>query len=74
MKSLVAEDDRIIGFTVFGVDGGETMSAVQITMTAGLPYTVLRGTILAYPTPAEGLMVLFSSAPVIVTHNIKEKP
>ena len=66
MKALVAEDDRILGFTVFGVDGGEIMSAVQIAIIAGLPYTTLRDAILAHPTLMEGLMVLFSSAPVVI--------
>ena len=74
MKALFAEDDRIIGFTAFGVDGGETMSAVQIAMIAGLPYTALRDAILAHPTLAEGLVVLFSSAPGSVAHDVKEKP
>jgi len=66
MKALVGEDDRILGFTVFGVDGGEIMSAVQIAMIGGLPYTVLRDAILAHPTLMEGLIVLFSSIPVSV--------
>jgi hypothetical protein len=58
-------------FTAFGVDGGETMSAVQIAMIAGLPYTALRDAILAHPTLAEGLVVLFSSAPGSVAHDAK---
>lgn len=66
MKALVGEDDRILGFTVFGVDGGEIMSAVQIAMLGGLPYTALREAILSHPTLMEGLVVLFSSAPVSV--------
>ena len=66
MKALVGEDDRILGFTVFGVDGGEIMSAVQIAMIGGLPYTALRDAILAHPTLMEGLVVSFSSAPVSV--------
>jgi pyruvate/2-oxoglutarate dehydrogenase complex dihydrolipoamide dehydrogenase (E3) component len=66
MKALVAEDDRILGITVFGVGGGEIMSAVQIAMIAGLPYTALRDAILTHPTLMEGLMVLFSSAPTPV--------
>lgn len=66
MKALVGEDDRILGFTVFGVNGGEIMSAVQIAMIGGLPYTALRDAILAHPTLMEGLIVLFSSAPVSV--------
>jgi pyruvate/2-oxoglutarate dehydrogenase complex dihydrolipoamide dehydrogenase (E3) component len=66
MKALVAEDDSIIGFTVFGVDGGEIMSAVQIAMLGHLPFTALREAILTHPTLIEGLVVLFSSAPVSV--------
>ncbi len=66
MKALVSEDDRILGITVFGVDGGEIMSAVQIAMIAGMPYTALREAILTHPTLMEGLVVLFSSAPVAV--------
>jgi pyruvate/2-oxoglutarate dehydrogenase complex dihydrolipoamide dehydrogenase (E3) component len=66
MKALVAEDDRIIGITVFGVNGGEIMSAVQIAMLGGLPYSALRDAMLAHPTLAEGLGVLFSSAPAFI--------
>ena len=66
MKALVGEDDRILGITVFGVDGGEIMSAVQVAMIAGLPYTALREAILTHPTLMEGLIVLFSSAPMVV--------
>lgn len=69
MKALVGEDDRILGFTVFGVGGGEIMSAVQIAMIAGLPYTAVRDAILTHPTLAEGLMVLFSSVPVAMKSN-----
>ncbi len=69
IKALVAEDDRILGVTVFGVDGGEIMSAVQIAMIAGLPYTALRDAILTHPTLMEGLVVLFSSAPLVVTNH-----
>ncbi len=64
MKALVGEDDRILGFTVFGVDGGEIMSAIQIAMIGALPYTDVRDAILAHPTLMEGLIVLFSSTPV----------
>lgn len=66
MKALVGEDDSILGFTVFGVDGGEIMSAVQIAMIGRLPYTALREAILTHPTLMEGLIVLFSSVPVSV--------
>ena len=56
LKALVQTDgDRILGFTAFGVEAGEIMSAAQIAMIAGLPYTALRDAILAHPTLLEGL-------------------
>lgn len=64
MKALIdTESDRILGFTIFGVDGGEIMGAVQIAMIAGLPYTALRDAVLTHPTLLEGLVGLFSSVP-----------
>jgi len=64
MKALIdTTSDRILGFTVFGVDGGEIMGAVQIAMIGGLPYTALREAVLTHPTLLEGLIVLFSSVP-----------
>jgi pyruvate/2-oxoglutarate dehydrogenase complex dihydrolipoamide dehydrogenase (E3) component len=65
LKALIAVDsDRILGFTAFGVGAGDIMSAVQIAMIAGLPYTALRDAILTHPTLVEGLIPLFSSVPV----------
>jgi pyruvate/2-oxoglutarate dehydrogenase complex dihydrolipoamide dehydrogenase (E3) component len=62
LKALVeASGDRILGFTAFGVGAGEIMSAVQIAIIAGLPYTALRDAILVHPTLAEGINMLFSS-------------
>jgi pyruvate/2-oxoglutarate dehydrogenase complex dihydrolipoamide dehydrogenase (E3) component len=64
LKALVATDsDRILGFTAFAVEGGETMSSVQIAIIAGLPYTALRDAVLTHPTLAEGIGALFSSEP-----------
>jgi pyruvate/2-oxoglutarate dehydrogenase complex dihydrolipoamide dehydrogenase (E3) component len=64
LKALVAtNNDRILGFTGFGVGAGEVMSSVQIAMVAGLPYTALRDTAIAHPTLVEGLHSLFYSAP-----------
>jgi len=39
----------------------ELEKAVQLAMSAGLPYTVLRDSIFAHPTYSEGLVYLFSS-------------
>jgi pyruvate/2-oxoglutarate dehydrogenase complex dihydrolipoamide dehydrogenase (E3) component len=66
LKALVEVDgDRILGFTTFGVGAGEIMSAVQMAMIAGLPYTALRDAVLTHPTLVEGLISLFSSRPSV---------
>src|SRR5262249_7376060 len=66
LKALVeVNTDRILGFTGFGAEAGEILSSVQIAMLAGLPYTALRDGILTHPTMVEGLIPLFSSAPLI---------
>ena len=63
LKALVgANNDRILGFTAFGVGAGEIMASVQVAMIAGLPYTTLRDAVLTHPTLVEGLISLFSSA------------
>jgi pyruvate/2-oxoglutarate dehydrogenase complex dihydrolipoamide dehydrogenase (E3) component len=62
LKVLIgASDDRILGFTGFGVGAGETMATVQLAMRAELPYTVVRDMVITHPTLAEGLVSLFSA-------------
>ncbi len=63
LKALVAtsSSDRILGFSALAADAGEIMSAAQIAMTAGVPYTALRDGLFAHPTLVEGLIPLFSS-------------
>lgn len=64
MKALVdTGSDRILGFSVFGVEAGEIMASVQVAMIARLPYTTLRDAIFAHPTMLEGLISLFSNVP-----------
>jgi pyruvate/2-oxoglutarate dehydrogenase complex dihydrolipoamide dehydrogenase (E3) component len=68
LKALVGvNNDLILGFTAFAVDAGEIMASVQTAMMAGLPYTTLRDAIWAHPTLVEGLIPLFSSAPLSTT-------
>jgi pyruvate/2-oxoglutarate dehydrogenase complex dihydrolipoamide dehydrogenase (E3) component len=65
MKALIdVGSDRILGFAALGVNAGEIMAIVQLAMRADLPYTMLRDCILTHPTMAEGLVFLFSAAPV----------
>jgi pyruvate/2-oxoglutarate dehydrogenase complex dihydrolipoamide dehydrogenase (E3) component len=62
MKALVEEkSDRIIGFSMLGVNAGEVMTVVQMTMLGGLPYSALRDGIFAHPTISEGLNMLFAT-------------
>jgi pyruvate/2-oxoglutarate dehydrogenase complex dihydrolipoamide dehydrogenase (E3) component len=59
-KALIGDDDRILGFTVFGAEGSEMMAVVQTAMLGGMPYSALRDAIFTHPTAAEGLGGLFA--------------
>ncbi len=61
LKALIADDDRILGFTALGVGAGELLAPVQLAMSAGLPYTALRDLVVTHPTLTEGLVYLLSS-------------
>ena len=64
VKMLIdVQSDRILGFTVFGMEASEMMAAVQTAMLGGLPYTVLRDAIFTHPTAAEGLGPLLATVP-----------
>jgi pyruvate/2-oxoglutarate dehydrogenase complex dihydrolipoamide dehydrogenase (E3) component len=61
MKAIVGSDDRILGFTVLGIEGGELMAVVEMAMLGGLPYQTLKDAIFAHPTLAESLNNLFAN-------------
>src|SRR5258708_5808678 len=64
MKVLVsASDDRILGFTMIGSEGGEVMAAMQTAMLANLPYQKLRDAVITHLTFAEGFGPLLSNEP-----------
>jgi pyruvate/2-oxoglutarate dehydrogenase complex dihydrolipoamide dehydrogenase (E3) component len=63
VKALIGDDDRILGFTAFGVEGSEMMAVAQTAMLGRLPYTALRDAIFTHPTSAEGLIGLFLNPP-----------
>jgi pyruvate/2-oxoglutarate dehydrogenase complex dihydrolipoamide dehydrogenase (E3) component len=69
MKALVADSDRILGFTAFGAEASELLAAVQTAMIGKLPYTSLRDGIFSHPTIAEGLTVLFAKPPAAPESN-----
>jgi len=64
VKMLIdVKSDRILGFTVFGMEASEMTAAVQTAMLGGLSYTVLRDAIFTHPTAAEGLGPLLATIP-----------
>jgi pyruvate/2-oxoglutarate dehydrogenase complex dihydrolipoamide dehydrogenase (E3) component len=61
-KAVVDRDsDRILGATLLGPDSSEVLTVIHTAMLAGLPSTALRDAIIAHPTMAEGLNLLFNS-------------
>ena len=64
MKAIIdAGSDRILGFAMLGAHAGEVVAVVQTAMWAALPYTAFRDGIIAHPTMAEGLNLLFAKVP-----------
>lgn len=67
MKALIdTGSDRILGFSMFGVEAGEVLATVQVAMLAGFPYTTLRDAIFTDPTMVEGGFIkLFNNVPPV---------
>jgi pyruvate/2-oxoglutarate dehydrogenase complex dihydrolipoamide dehydrogenase (E3) component len=62
MKAVVdAETGRILGAAIFGLEGGEVVSVLQVAMMGDLPYTALRDAVLPHPSLAEALNNLFAT-------------
>jgi len=61
MKAIVdAGTGQILGAAILGLEGGETMSMLELAMMGKLTYTNLRDAVLAHPTLAESLNNLFT--------------
>jgi len=59
MKIIVdASNDRILGASILGIEGGELVQILGALMLAGAPYTVLKGAVYTHPTLAEGFWSL----------------
>ena len=64
MKAVVsASDDNILGFTMIGAEADGLLAAMQLAILAKMPYPMIRDSIFAHPTMAEGLGMLFSNVP-----------
>jgi pyruvate/2-oxoglutarate dehydrogenase complex dihydrolipoamide dehydrogenase (E3) component len=62
MKALVEPGTgRVLGAAVLGIEGGELMALLQLSMMGNVPYDQLRDAVFAHPTLAESLNNLFST-------------
>ncbi|TWI99481.1 pyruvate/2-oxoglutarate dehydrogenase complex dihydrolipoamide dehydrogenase (E3) component [Mucilaginibacter frigoritolerans] len=60
MKAIVdADTKQILGAAILGVEGGETMTILQMAMSGGITYEEIRYYIFAHPLFAESLNNLF---------------
>jgi len=55
VKLLVGDDGRMLGGHILAANAGELIAPVTLDMRAGLTAKMLAGTILPYPTLAEGV-------------------
>jgi pyruvate/2-oxoglutarate dehydrogenase complex dihydrolipoamide dehydrogenase (E3) component len=62
MKIIIdADTDRILGASILGVEGGETVQILGAMILADAPYTVLKGAVFIHPTLVEGLFGLLEA-------------
>jgi pyruvate/2-oxoglutarate dehydrogenase complex dihydrolipoamide dehydrogenase (E3) component len=62
MKIIVdGENDRILGASILGIEGGELVQVLGTLILADAPYTVLKGAVFIHPTLVEGLYGLLDS-------------
>ena len=60
MKAIVdADTKQILGATILGAEGGETMTTLQMAMMGGITYEEVRWCVFAHPLYAESLNNLF---------------
>jgi len=60
MKAIVdPETKQILGATILGTEGGETMTILQMAMAGGITYEQIRWFVFAHPLYAESLNNLF---------------
>jgi pyruvate/2-oxoglutarate dehydrogenase complex dihydrolipoamide dehydrogenase (E3) component len=60
MKAIVdADTKQILGATILGAEGGETMTVLQMAMAGGITYEQIRYFVFAHPLFAESLNNLF---------------
>jgi pyruvate/2-oxoglutarate dehydrogenase complex dihydrolipoamide dehydrogenase (E3) component len=62
LKIIVdAANDRILGASILGIEGGELVQVLGTLILADAPYTVLKGAVFIHPTLVEGFFGLMES-------------
>jgi pyruvate/2-oxoglutarate dehydrogenase complex dihydrolipoamide dehydrogenase (E3) component len=62
MKIVInADDDRILGATILGPEGGELVQILMALMMADAPWTLFENAMFIHPTLAEGFFSLMAS-------------
>jgi pyruvate/2-oxoglutarate dehydrogenase complex dihydrolipoamide dehydrogenase (E3) component len=62
MKVVInADNDRILGATILGPDGGELVQILMALMMADAPWTLFQNAMFIHPTLAEGFFALMAS-------------
>jgi pyruvate/2-oxoglutarate dehydrogenase complex dihydrolipoamide dehydrogenase (E3) component len=62
MKIVInADNDRILGATVLGPDGGELVQTLMALMMADAAYTLFENAMFIHPTLTEGFFGLMAS-------------
>jgi pyruvate/2-oxoglutarate dehydrogenase complex dihydrolipoamide dehydrogenase (E3) component len=60
LKAIIAPDGKILGAAIFGAEGGEILSMIEIAMRGGLTAHDLTEMIFVHPNYSEGLNTLFA--------------
>jgi pyruvate/2-oxoglutarate dehydrogenase complex dihydrolipoamide dehydrogenase (E3) component len=62
MKVVVnADDDRILGATMLGAEGGELIQTIMTLMLTNTPYTLFEKRMFIHPTLTEGFFTLMDN-------------
>ena len=62
MKIVInADNDRILGATILGPDGGELVQILMALMLADAPWTLFKDAMFIHPTLAEGFFALMAN-------------
>ena len=61
MKVLVGDDDRLLGVSVLGMEGGEIAGAFLFAMLGNVTYRQLRDAVISHPTLLESVSNLFAN-------------